>query len=327
MNVNIISKEKVTFIHIANNKNLNVVLSTFGASIFRIDYLNKIMTLTNKNYEDFYLSNNYYGKTIGRIANRVKDGLVTINDKTYQMDVNEGKNCLHSGKDGWSHKIFDLNIIDTKDEYIYVSFTYFSKDLEQGLPGNCKIEVIYKVYLEEDIIDITYNVTSDKDTVIAITNHSFFSLGEKDLSTLSLFIDADKYVQCGITDLIPLTAKEVTPVLDFRKKKSIMDQIKDPSIYNGKAHGYDHDYLYSNIGLDNKNFVLESKDIILDVRSDYESCQIYTCNYGDKHPLLTSDKDIYQGIAIEPQDSLLNRRIIKKNELYNRNIRYIFSRK
>ena len=76
-----------------------------------------------------------------------------------------------------------------------------------------------------------------------------------------------------------------------------------------KAHGYDHDFLFNNIGLDNKNFVLESKDIILDVRSDYESCQIYTCNYEDKHPILTSDKDIYQGIAIEPQDSLLNRRI------------------
>lgn len=327
MNINIIAKENVSYIHITNNKNLNVTLSTFGASIFRIDYLNKVMTLTNKNYEDFYLDNNYYGKTIGRIANRVKDGKVIIDNKEYQMDINEGANCLHSGKNGWSHKIFDINIIDTKKDYILVSFSYLSKEFDQGLPGNVEIKVTYKIYLEEDIIDISYDLKSDKDTVIAITNHSFFSLGEKDLSSLKLKIKASKYVQCGILDLLPLTEKEVTEVLDFRKLKPIMNQIKDPSIYEGKAHGYDHDYLFDEIGLDKQNFILESSTIRLDVRSDYESCQIYTCNYEERHPLLTSEQYLYQGIAIEPQDSLLNRRIIKRSEPYKRNIRYIFSSK
>ncbi|MGM9874056.1 MAG: hypothetical protein ACI31G_03980 [Bacilli bacterium] len=326
MNLNIISKENVSYIHVSNNKNLNVTLTTFGGSIFRIDYLDKTMTLTNKNYKDFYESGNYYGKTIGRIANRIKDGEVIINNKTYQMDKNEGNNCLHSGKDGWSHKIFDISIIETKQDYIEVTFSYLSKDNEQGLPGNVKILVTYKIYLEEDIIDIEFKAKSDKDTVLALTNHSFFSLGEEDLSALKLTIKASKYVECGVDDLLPLKEKEVTNVLDFRKKKSITKQIKDPSIYNGKAHGYDHDYLFDEVGLDKQNFVLESNSIKLDVRSDFESCQIYSCNYETNSPVLTSNENIYQGIAIEAQDSLLNRRQVKANETYQRTIRYIFSK-
>ena len=120
------------------NGNLNVVLSCLGASIVEIKYDDDLMTLTPVNYEDLNREDIYYGKTIGPIANRIKDGLVVIDNKNYYLPLNEKGVCNHSGKVGLSNKIFNVSVEDGRVIFIYKDFIC-SKDFSKlPLPTEAK---------------------------------------------------------------------------------------------------------------------------------------------------------------------------------------------
>ena len=327
MDIKIINKENdITFINVKNDNALDVTFSSLGASIFRIDFNKTVMTLTNEDYHDFFHANNYLGKTIGRIANRVKDGVIEIEGKSYQLDCNENENSLHSGRNGLSNKVF-IPSIEQKANSLIVSFSYLSKEKDDILPGDVNFEITYEVLKEENIIKLTLKATPTKDTVLALTNHSFFTLGESSNENLKLFVDASTYIECGKDDLLPLKTEVINNALNFKTKKAIGEDIKDPSIYFHKARGYDHDFIFDHHGLEYKNLTLETDKYFLDIRSDFESVQIYSCNYAFNEKTINSKSNIYQGVAIEPQDSLLNRRLLAANTTYLRHINYHFIKK
>ena len=304
------TETKDKYIYITNG-DLDIVLSCLGASIVEIKYNDDLLTLTPINYDDLNREDVYYGKTIGPIANRVRDGLVKIENKEYHLPLNENGVCNHSGKDGLSNKVFDVQL-DDKVVFIYKDHIFDSV-------------VTYKVvysFPKENEIRIDYEVTTTDKAVLSLTNHTFFTLGEDGIDSLSLKINAIKYIENDKDTLLPLSIKPIIDCLDFNKEKLITKDINDPYLMNHRTKGYDHCFLLS----ENK-VELNSPKYNLTITSSYPCVHIYSDNYSDGVKNKNSNQPLRRGVAIEPEDNLLDKTIISKDEIYQRYIVYSFKRK
>ena len=301
---------RIEYVEITNNKNMKVVLSTLGASIYAIFINDRIMTLTPKSKSDFEKPFLYYGKTIGPIANRVRNGQIKIGNKKIQLDVNEKPNTLHSGKDGLSNQIFDNEMKETS-EYKKVVFTYKN------------YTIAYTIFNNSYDLQIDFNVEVKEPTILGLTNHTFFTLGDISLNDLELRINADKYVKPNDIDLVPESVQEVDEIMDFRKNKPILQEISSNSLQNVKARGYDHHYIFADES--KPQISLSSNAIELNIETDFSGCQIYSDNYEDNVEMFNTHFIKNRAIAIEPQDSTLERPIYRQNETYKIYIKYRFS--
>ena len=273
------------------NGNLNVVLSCLGASIVEVKYDDDLMILTPINYEDLNREDIYYGKTIGPIANRIKDGLVVIDNNNYYLPLNEKGVCNHSGKVGLSNQLFSVSVEDGRVIFIYKDFMF---------DGEITYQVIYS-FSPDNQIRIDYKVKTTNKAVLSLTNHSFFCLGEPCLDNLSLKIDADKYIESDKETLLPLSIKPVT---------------RDIDLSNGV---YDNCFLLSN-----NEIILSSENYSLVINSDYPCVQIYTDNFVDNVLVKNTNLKTRRAVAIEPEDNLLEKTLINKDEIYQRYITYTF---
>lgn len=290
-----------------NNDQLEVVLAPLGASIYLIRFNQEIMTLTPDGFNNFALPSAYYGKTIGPISNRVKDGVLKLEGQEYHFDINEGPNSLHSGKEGISNKEFNFK----KEKN---SIIFYLED-EKAF-----YEIIYS--LKDNSLDLVLKALAKADYPIALTNHAYFCLGDEDINNLSLTIPSHKFVETESTSLLPIKLKDILPCLDFNEKKKIIKDINDDYLQNHRSLGYDHCFL-----LDKGFITLENDKYIMGIQTDFEALQIYSDNYADKVPMLSTLKDHHRGVAMEPQDSLLNRVVLKKGQTYMRHIVYSFRKK
>ena len=306
---------------ITNKRGFDVVFDTLGASIYSINVDDICMTLSPKDEEVFAKENLYYGKTIGPIPNRVKDGIIIINNKTYQLDKNEGNNLLHSSKNGIHNQVFDYQA-NEGGECIEVHFSYKKKDMEDGLPGNIRYDVHYYVDKKENKLSILFEAKSDQDTILGMTNHAYFNLGEDSIDNLKLTIPSHSFVETRKEDLIPLRIREILPCLDFNNAKYINKDINDIYLQNHRSLGYDHCYL-----LDEGKMRLESDKYQLDITTDFKALQIYSDNYEDGVEMTNTNKKNHRGVAIEPQDEILNRKVLEKDKVYRRRINYCFIKK
>ena len=299
---------KDKFIEIISG-NLKVVLSCLGAAITEIKYDDELMTLTPINYEDLNREDIYYGKTIGPIANRIKDGLIVIDNKNYYLPLNEKGVCNHSGKVGLSNQIFDLSIEDGSVVFTYKDYMY---------DGEITYKVIYSFSID-DQIRIDYKVTTTNKAVISLANHTFFTLGESGIESLSLKIDANYFIESDKETLLPLCVKPIISFLDFNKEKKITKDINDPYLMDHRTKGYDHCFL-----LNKKEVVLNSPKYNLSIESNFPCVHIYSDNYADGVLTKNTDLSIRRAIAIEPEDNLIEKTLINKNEVYQRYIIYSF---
>ena len=156
------------------NESLKIVVVNMGCRIMEIHTPdasgNKSdVILGLKNIEDYADDPAYFGAIIGRVANRIGDARFTLNGKTYELYANNGKNHLHGGKEGFDKKIFDVTPLENG-----LRFHYFSKDGEEGYPGNLNLYVTYT--LNENAFSIHYEADTDADTVVNFTNHLYFNL-------------------------------------------------------------------------------------------------------------------------------------------------------
>ena len=165
---------------------------------------------------DYLSSSGNYGALIGRYGNRIKDGRFTLDGVTYQLPQNNNGHCLHGGPDGYHTQVWDAEQLDGQT----LRLTYLSKDGEAGFPGNLNVTVVYRL-TDQNAIDIQYEATTDKPTVVNLTNHSYFNLSGRLGSQILdhyMYINADSFVAVDST-LIPIgiASVENTP-LDFRPK-------------------------------------------------------------------------------------------------------------
>lgn len=289
--------------------NLKVVLSRLGASIVEIKYDDDLMTMTPINYDDLHREDVYYGKTIGPIANRIKDGLVIIDNNQYYLPLNENGICNHSGKIGLSNQIFDVSVENGKVIFVYKSIMF---------GGEISYKVAYSFLLDNQIL-VDYYVKTTNKAVLSLTNHSFFTLGESNIDNLSLRFFADEYIESDKDTLLPLSIKPIIACLDFNKEKPIIKDINDPYLTNHKSKGYDHCFL-----LHRSQVILKSLKYSLIIKSNYPCLQIYSDNYPDDVLVKNSKQSIRRAIAIEPEDNLLEKTLVTEDDLYRRYISYTF---
>ena len=314
--------ENLDFIEVSNDSHLRVVFSTLGASIFNIYFYDECMTRNVLDVNDFNNSGCYYGKTIGRTSNRIKGNVIEINRKFYKLENNEGKNVLHGGKSSFSNKVFKAEIKECKD-FIKIEFTYCSRDLESGYPGNADIKVTYKVYKLIDTLEVKYEGISDKTTLLSMTNHTYFSLGDSDLSKLSLQIHSTRYLEVNKDDLLPKEIKPTDKVMNFSEFKSILKDIDDVSLQGKMMNGYDTFFYFDEVDINKVNVSLKNDKYQLDIKTSFEGLQVYTSNY---IPSFKLDNKVMlrDSVALEPSDSFLKLPLLEKGHLYSREIRYIF---
>lgn len=166
-----------TFTNSSNGATAKVI--NFGATLMSLKTPDKFgvleeVTLNQSSLDDLLNDGNrpYYGCTVGRFANRIALGKFKLNDKEYQLAVNNGVNHLHGGIVGYDRKIWNSRIVENDGETASVEFTLFSADTEENYPGNVNITVIYSLN-EQTELSIDYRATTDQATPINLTNHTY----------------------------------------------------------------------------------------------------------------------------------------------------------
>ena len=277
---------------------------SLGATIYKwtINELNRNIVLTNDDKNDYLNPEcGYFGATIGRITNRIKNGIIKIDDVAYQLPRNfaNGKHTLHGGPEGFFKKEFEV----TEHTLNSITFKYLSRDMEEGFPGNVTLIVKYEINYNKMIA--SYNAFSDKKTPLNITNHTYFNLGGSTILDHTLYVDADKYVEID-NESIPtgaLLSTAGTP-LDFSKPTLLGKNMESAFLQRPNTLGIDFNLLFHG----NKGIVLESNDLLLSVKTSYPSVQLFTTNFKLNHKLLGGIPiRKYAGICLEcqyPTDSL-----------------------
>jgi aldose 1-epimerase len=187
----------------------------------------------------------YFGATIGRYANRIAHGTFTLDGHTYHIPVNNGPNSLHGGLKGFNKRVWQAKDVSTPEAEV-LQLEYLSPDGEEGFPGNLHVTVRYSLN-DHNELRIDYMATSDKDTVLNLTNHSYFNLagaGNSSILNHKLTIAAQQFTPIDST-LIPTGAIESvagTP-LDFRTPAVIGARINDPYEQLKFGNGYDHNFV------------------------------------------------------------------------------------
>lgn len=272
---------------IANEQGANLEVIDYGAILVSVCVpdntgLLRDVVLGYDRLEDYEENPNFFGATIGRSCNRIANGRFEINSVTYQMDQNENENNLHSGKNGFEKRIWNVDEADGD----HVVFSLLSPDGDEGFPGEFKISVTYTL-TEENEVKIHYSGICDKDTVANMTNHSYFNLGGHDSGLVLdqiLQINADSFTPVADSKSIP-TGK-IAPVkgtpMDFTDEKPIgrdMEADFEQLVFTG---GYDQNYV-----LNNQNGTVrlaakakcEESGIGLEVYTDTPGVQFYAGNF------------------------------------------------
>lgn len=315
------SKKDVDFIEVDNERNLQITLSTFSAAIYRIVFKGREMVLTPKDEEVFYTAGKYYGKIVGRIAGRVPYGKITIDGKTYQLDQNEGTNCLHGGKFSMSHMNHRYEIKED-DNTLTVKFILDTKDMEEGYPGDTHYESNYVFYKDSDSFAIYYNASCSADTYFNLTNHVYFNLGERTILDHKITMPVKEISFFYPENFCIKEFKDVKdyPIFDFTKGTVLKDIMEDPILHNIKwLNGLDHRFIFDN----SKVVTLESKYAKMSIHTDLPAVHIYSNGFFGDDVYIDGSKDEYcKGIAME--FSYAYPKFVKKNEPYKCMVRYEF---
>lgn len=234
-----------------------------------------------------YLSGHpFFGALVGRYGNRIAKGKFKLNGQEYSLAINNGPNALHGGTKGFDKVIWKATEIK-QDSVVGLQLEYTSKDMEEGYPGNLTVKVVYTLD-NDNALTIDYTATTDKPTVVNLTNHSYFNLTglKRDILDHEVTIESDSIVPVDTT-LIPtgkLRAVEGTP-FDFRKATKIgagINKIEDEQIAAGG--GYDHCWVLkrSGDGLVQFATVREPESgRVMEVFTTEPAVQFYTGNFLD----------------------------------------------
>src|SRR5271170_8034024 len=221
----------------------------------------------------------YFGAIIGRYANRIAHGSFMLDGKKYSLPLNNGENTLHGGPHGFNNVVWKARPVANGGE-----FSYLSKDGEEGFPGNLTAMVRYT--LAKANLRIEYSATTDKDTVVNLTNHSYFNLaGQGDILEHELTLHASRFtpVDAGLIPSGELKSVEGTP-FDFRTATAIGARIGADDAQLHLGHGYDHNWVLDGGG----GTLAEVAELydpgsgrVLKVLTDQPGIQFYTGNFLD----------------------------------------------
>jgi aldose 1-epimerase len=270
---------------LSNNKGMQASIMTYGAAVVSLtapDRAGKYadVVLGMDNLEGYLKGVPYFGAIVGRYGNRIGHAQFKLEGKTYTLPKNDGDNTLHGGTRG-----FDKHIWTAREAGGGVEFTYVSKDGDEGFPGTLTSKVLYTITPENEL-RIEYTATTDKPTVVNLTNHTYFNLagqGEGDILQHQVTIPADRFtpVDKGLIPTGELRPVKGTP-FDFTKATAIGARIgqSDEQLQFGK--GYDHNWVLNGTGMKKAAEVYESKTgRVMEVLTEEPGLQFYTGNFLD----------------------------------------------
>lgn len=232
----------------------------------------------------------FYGALIGRYANRIANGQFTLDGKTYQLPKNDGPNSLHGGTRGFDKRLWKAEPVETK-EGPALKLTYVSADGEEGYPGQLTVHVTYTLR-NDNALDIKYEATTTKPTVVNLTNHSYFNLSgdpNKKILDDQLMINAEAFTPINAT-LIP--TGEIKPVtgtpFDFRVPTAIGKWINADNQQLKYGHGYDHNWVLAKAKPGAMTLAATLTDPVsgrvLKVTTTQPGLQFYSGNFMDGKP-------------------------------------------
>ncbi len=268
-----------------NSAGMKISMTDYGAALVSVqvpDYQEELRDVVT-GYESvtgYEEGNASFGAPVGRCANRIAGASFEINGQVYELTKNEReKNNLHSGNDFYNKRFWEVQESDTK-----VTFILKSPHMDQGFPGNLDMHVTYEL-TEQNEIKMYYYAVPDKDTIINMTNHSYFNLNGHQSGSIEkhrLWLDSDYFTRADEESIPTGELVEVTGTpMDFRTFTRIGAGIDANYEATVLGCGYDHNWVLKNDGMLKK--VAEVKGdqskIVMDIFTDLPGMQIYTANF------------------------------------------------
>jgi aldose 1-epimerase len=337
------SGDSVKLFTLKNANGMEVAISDLGGTIIKWTAPDKEgkfedITLGSNNPEDYLSNTKYLGALIGRFGNRIAKGKFSLDGKEYTLAINNGPNSLHGGLNGFNAAIWNATPIDGAEPAL--KLTYLSKDGEEGYPGNLNVEVVYSLK-NDNSLSIDYKATTDKSTVVNLTNHAYFNLkgeGNGDITDHEITINADKFLP---TDAGLIPTGELKPVkgtpFDFTTAHLIGERINDSTDNDIKlGGGYDHCWVFT----DQSNKLKSIANVLepvsgrtIEVFTTEPAVQFYTGNFLNGKATGKSGKkyEFRYGFCLEtqhfpdaPNQSAFPSTVLKPGETYTSTTVYKF---
>jgi aldose 1-epimerase len=321
--------QEVSLYTLTSERGLEATITNYGGAVVSLKTPDRNgrfadIVLGYDTLEDYVRNPRYFGGLIGRHANRIDHGRFVLNGTQVQLTQNNGVNHLHGGFQGFDKRLW--TVVDQTDaDAVSLTLEYLSPDGEEGYPGDVRATVIYK--LADDTLEIDYTATTDRDTIVSLTNHSYFNLaGSGDILSHELMLNAGSFTPVS-EDLIPtgeIKSVENTP-MDFRNRRPI------------EHGGYDH------------NFVLNDYDgslrpaarlhepnsgRVLEIETTQPGIQFYSGNFLDGSLVGKGGVayEQYAGLCLEPQHfpdapnhANFPRTVLRPGEIYRHTSVYRFT--
>ena len=312
-----------------NNENgLTAHILNYGGIVKRLTYKGVDVVLGRDTIEEYQDNDGYYGALIGRNSNRIENSEFELNGKIYKLYNNDGRNNLHGGKEGFDKKVWDAEVVDAEEPSLVLRLV--SPDGEEGFPGEVTVRVTYTL-TSDNSIKIHYEGETDADTVLNMTNHSYFNLNghsSGDICGHSLWIDTDFYTP-NTEECMPygeiLSVKGTS--FDFKTNDTLGERFASKHPQTEMFGGFDHNIILNGRGYRKVACLTGDKSgISMEVYTDRSGIQLYTGNMIDDKRVC-KEKAVYVkhgALCLETQDfpnglkySHFPNGILRKNEKYD----------
>ena len=280
-------KEEAVLYTLTNENGMSASITNYGAALVKLNVPDKEGKLRDVvlGYDDvtgYEKGGGSFGAPVGRNANRIGGAVITIKDKTYELEKNDNGNNLHSGTNYYNKRIW--NVGEKTDSKI--EFVLHSPDGDQGYPGTLDMHVTYEL-TEDNELRLIYDAVPDQDTIINMTNHSYFNLDGHDSGNVLkelVTLDADYFTRADAQSIPTGELVDVTGTpMDFRMPRALGEAIDADYEAVRLGKGYDHNWVLKNNGKFDKvaQAVSEKSGIVMEVWTDLPGMQMYTANFLD----------------------------------------------
>ncbi len=306
MNITTTKKDGLTYYELTNQLGSTLRLCNLGARLIGfetpVNQVPRQMIVSGQTKEDFLGTSDYFGATIGRFAGRIAKGLITLDEKEYDLSINEHDNTLHGGIKSFESKLFTADVDEKNGQ---VAFSYRSPHLENGFPGDLDVTVVFTLFENEATYSIEYFAKTDATTIFNPTNHGYYNLlgnATKEISDHKLCVNSDAYLELG-PDLIPTGKKLATKGsgMDFTTPTPLSQAFQSQDAQNQLVNGIDHPFI---LNPEKRELTLTSpnQDVTLTVTTDRDAVVLFTSNFEETVEFSNRLLVPHGAVAIETQN-------------------------
>ena len=285
----VINEKPVGLYTLTNEQGMEVCVTNFGGRVVSIMVPDRDGKMTDvvlgydniAQYADAANFGSDFGASIGRYANRIKNGQFTLNDSVIQLPQNNFGHCLHGGPTGWQYQVYEAQQVDSQT----LKLTLVSPDGDNQFPGQVTATVTYTL-TAENALDIKMEAETDAPTIVNMTNHSYFNLNgdpTQPAMDMVMYINADKFTPADSTFMPTGEVRDVTGTpMDFRTPHAIQDSLRMDDEQVRFGNGFDHNWILNTNGDDTQvcaSLYSPKTGILLEAFTNEPGMQVYTGNF------------------------------------------------